>query len=147
MAIRPAFSNADKRKKEASDKPRAFAFVAIIRFSSSVKPTSINSSRIDFPFFLLFFAMKNRVEYLYANVKEVRAMHFVYFIQQGSDGPIKIGMAENVQQRLDSLQLGNSDLLVVIGVAMDAAVGHPPRKSRAAPRLAQPIPSGVEFFS
>jgi len=32
---------------------------------------------------------------------------FVYFVQMGSIGPIKIGVAKNVERRLESLQTGN----------------------------------------
>ena len=31
----------------------------------------------------------------------------VYFIQSGNVGPVKIGVAKNVQKRLDALQTGN----------------------------------------
>lgn len=36
---------------------------------------------------------------------------FVYFIQQGDDGPVKIGVATDPQERLGALQIGNPDPL------------------------------------
>lgn len=40
---------------------------------------------------------------------------FTYFIQAGPDGPIKIGLAEDVEQRLKELQTGCPDDLRLIG--------------------------------
>lgn len=34
-------------------------------------------------------------------------MPFVYFIQAGADGPIKIGVADDPEKRLNELQIGN----------------------------------------
>ena len=39
----------------------------------------------------------------------------VYFIQEGSDGPIKIGYTSNLKKRLESMQVGNSKELNVLG--------------------------------
>jgi len=33
---------------------------------------------------------------------------FVYFVQAGKRGPIKIGIARNIQRRIDSMQTGNA---------------------------------------
>ena len=43
-------------------------------------------------------------------------MSYVYFIQSGTgkDAPIKIGVAKNVNKRLEILQIGNPDKLTVI---------------------------------
>lgn len=38
-------------------------------------------------------------------------MSVVYFIQAGTDGPVKIGTALSVQSRLSALQSGNAELL------------------------------------
>jgi len=38
----------------------------------------------------------------------------VYFIQQGSDGPIKIGLAENVWRRRCKLQTGCGEILFLL---------------------------------
>lgn len=40
----------------------------------------------------------------------------VYFIQQGNDGPIKIGYAADVEKRLATLQVGNPTPLNLLGV-------------------------------
>lgn len=45
---------------------------------------------------------------------------FVYFIQQGSDGPIKIGLAANPEKRLGTLQSGNPDRLYVRAIIRTA---------------------------
>ena len=37
---------------------------------------------------------------------------FIYFIQQG-DGPVKIGHTNNIKKRLESLQIGNPELLLL----------------------------------
>ncbi len=39
---------------------------------------------------------------------------FLYFIQQSNDGPIKIGITENIESRLSQLQTSNPYPLVVI---------------------------------
>lgn len=46
----------------------------------------------------------------------------IYFIQQGNDGPIKIGHTTNVIRRLKSLQIGNPNWLQVLATAHG---GHP----------------------
>lgn len=38
---------------------------------------------------------------------------YVYFIQAGRKGPVKIGVARNVEKRLESLQTGNHQELFV----------------------------------
>lgn len=49
------------------------------------------------------------------NMREVRlGTAFVYFIQEGEDGPIKIGWAINPFQRLKQLQTGNADSLRLV---------------------------------
>lgn len=40
--------------------------------------------------------------------------YYIYFIQAGEKGPIKIGVANNVANRLESLQTGNHEELRVI---------------------------------
>lgn len=40
---------------------------------------------------------------------------WIYFIQHGSDGPIKIGCAVNICVRMDALQQGNPIQLFLIG--------------------------------
>ena len=45
---------------------------------------------------------------------EGRAMTSVYFVQAGTDGPIKIGIARNVKTRIDTLQIGNHERLTVL---------------------------------
>ena len=40
--------------------------------------------------------------------------HYVYYIQAGKRGPIKIGVARNVESRLDNLQTGNHEELRII---------------------------------
>ena len=44
----------------------------------------------------------------------VRSTRYVYFIQMGPNGPIKIGSAVNVKRRLSVLQVGNPEPLRVI---------------------------------
>ena len=39
---------------------------------------------------------------------------YVYFIRAGNNGPIKIGMADNVEKRMDSLQIGNHLKLQIV---------------------------------
>ncbi|MFG0217269.1 GIY-YIG nuclease family protein [Brevibacillus porteri] len=39
---------------------------------------------------------------------------YVYFIQEQNNGPIKIGIADNVNKRLKELQTGNSDELSIL---------------------------------
>lgn len=39
---------------------------------------------------------------------------YVYFVQDGTDGPIKIGLADNPEQRLSSLQVGNPRPLTLL---------------------------------
>ena len=39
---------------------------------------------------------------------------YVYFIRAGYTGPIKIGVAANVQRRLETLQTGNHQTLYII---------------------------------
>lgn len=39
------------------------------------------------------------------------ATGFVYFIQQGKDGPIKIGFTANLEERQQALQIGNPEPL------------------------------------
>lgn len=41
---------------------------------------------------------------------------FLYFIQAGEEGPIKIGIAANVTKRLDMLQTGNPEKLRIVGL-------------------------------
>jgi len=48
----------------------------------------------------------------------------VYFIQSGNNGPIKIGMAENVDRRLSELQEGNPYKLNIISVMDCYSVSH-----------------------
>lgn len=43
---------------------------------------------------------------------------FVYFIQQEDGGPVKIGKAERPDRRLDCLQLGNPNILVIRAVCL-----------------------------
>lgn len=45
----------------------------------------------------------------------------IYFIQQGDDGPIKIGRTENLPQRMRELQVGNPELLRLLGVIPEEA--------------------------
>jgi hypothetical protein len=40
---------------------------------------------------------------------------YVYFIQRGPDGPIKIGWSEDVERRLSELQTANAEPLHVLG--------------------------------
>jgi hypothetical protein len=40
---------------------------------------------------------------------------YVYFIQAGSQGPIKIGVADDVEYRLSELQTGNAETLHIVG--------------------------------
>lgn len=35
------------------------------------------------------------------------SLTFVYFIQSGENGPIKIGVARNIEKRIEDLQIGN----------------------------------------
>ncbi len=44
----------------------------------------------------------------------------VYFVQAGEGGPIKIGVASNVRERLQTLQTGSAVVLRLLGVAYDA---------------------------
>lgn len=39
---------------------------------------------------------------------------YVYFIQAGENGPVKIGVANNVESRLDQLQTGNHLRLTIL---------------------------------
>ena len=39
---------------------------------------------------------------------------YVYFIRAGSNGPIKIGVAENVESRMETLQTGNHMELQIV---------------------------------
>ena len=39
---------------------------------------------------------------------------YVYFIRAGSNGPIKIGVADNVESRMDTLQTGNHMELSIV---------------------------------
>lgn len=41
---------------------------------------------------------------------------YVYFIRAGNNGPIKIGVADNVEKRVETLQTGNAVELIVIAV-------------------------------
>lgn len=41
-------------------------------------------------------------------------MSHVYIIQSGKEGPYKIGMARNVEKRVDELQIGNHQKLYII---------------------------------
>jgi hypothetical protein len=41
---------------------------------------------------------------------------FLYFIQAGEEGPIKIGIASNVTKRLSMLQIGNAEELRVLAL-------------------------------
>lgn len=43
---------------------------------------------------------------------------WVYFIQVGSDGPIKIGSGGNPEGRLANLQVGNHEVLRVLGICV-----------------------------
>jgi len=38
----------------------------------------------------------------------------IYFIQRGTDGPIKIGFSTNLQARLRTLQTANTDELILL---------------------------------
>lgn len=40
----------------------------------------------------------------------------VYFIQQGTDGPVKIGATRNIEKRIKTLQTGSHIPLTVLGV-------------------------------
>lgn len=40
----------------------------------------------------------------------------IYFIQQGQDGPVKIGMSRQPFQRLEALQAANPDQLYLIAI-------------------------------
>lgn len=51
-----------------------------------------------------------------AKTEEVFDRPTVYFIQAGDGGPIKIGVARNVRQRLRLLQVGNAHRLTLLGV-------------------------------
>lgn len=57
-----------------------------------------------------------------------RTTGHVYFIQQGDEGPIKIGYARDVPSRLEALQVGNAELLhvrlAVAGVVADERAFH-----------------------
>lgn len=46
--------------------------------------------------------------------------HSVYFIQAGSNGPIKIGYSSNVAKRIETLQTGNA-----ISLRLLASFSHP----------------------
>ena len=48
------------------------------------------------------------------NKNNTHKEEFVYFIQSVNGGPIKIGYAENVNTRLNELQIGNPEELQVI---------------------------------
>lgn len=41
---------------------------------------------------------------------------YIYFVRAGSNGPIKIGVASNVDKRVETLQTGNHQKLTVITV-------------------------------
>ena len=47
--------------------------------------------------------------------EQCEGVDWVYFIQSERGGPIKIGVATNVKARLDQLQSGNWEKLVVLG--------------------------------
>lgn len=40
--------------------------------------------------------------------------HYLYFIQQGEKGPVKIGITNNIESRLSSIQTGNPQKLNVL---------------------------------
>jgi hypothetical protein len=40
---------------------------------------------------------------------------WLYFVQQGTDGPVKIGVSQDPAKRLSYLQVGNPDPLHLIG--------------------------------
>lgn len=46
--------------------------------------------------------------------KNINTQHSVYFIRAGSNGPIKIGMAKDVNKRLSTLQTGNHEFLMLL---------------------------------
>lgn len=46
---------------------------------------------------------------------------YVYFIQQGKDGPIKIGVASNPIDRMVNLQMGSGYELALLGVTEESA--------------------------
>lgn len=47
-------------------------------------------------------------------VKELRSQQVVYFMQAGEDGPIKIGIASNLERRLFELQQGHYETLRIL---------------------------------
>ena len=47
--------------------------------------------------------------------KDNRPSSFIYFVQEGADGPIKIGTTQNLKTRLSSLQTGSARKLRVLG--------------------------------
>lgn len=42
-------------------------------------------------------------------------MSYVYFIQAGTDGPVKIGVTSNIMKRMDALQVGHHEQLILLG--------------------------------
>lgn len=49
---------------------------------------------------------------------------FIYFIQAGEDGPIKIGRADNVARRLESLQTANHEQLRLLAAIRTTGIGE-----------------------
>lgn len=61
-----------------------------------------------------------------AEIRELKALRddprgWLYFIQQGDDGPIKIGHARSPRRRLGELQPGSSDDLHIVAACEDGA--------------------------
>lgn len=48
--------------------------------------------------------------------KRIRQRSKVYFIREGGDGPVKIGVSSWVEKRLRTLQTANSEELFLLGV-------------------------------
>ena len=49
---------------------------------------------------------------------------FVYFVRSGRNGPIKIGVAKNVENRMDTLQTGNPTELILIAKVKCKSKAH-----------------------
>jgi hypothetical protein len=48
-------------------------------------------------------------------MRSLDGVSLVYFIQAGTDGPIKIGRTTNIRRRLTGIQTGSAQRLVVLG--------------------------------
>ena len=51
----------------------------------------------------------------YAKWKEEQSIGFVYFIQSGDGGPVKIGFSKDTQSRLRELQISSPNELTLLG--------------------------------